>query len=343
MSHAATNWAVQQRGIKPAAKIVLWQLCDRFHADNGCFPSQELLAEDCELSRSSLNDQLLELEAAGLIQRQRRHDTGRRRESTRYRFKFEVGFPFSDPCPNSGHGSMSENDPDPCPNSAENHVRNSDTNLVREPVKEPKIERDARERAIDPPVEEAIPEPILLDRIRKSHPQAAHADQDEVIAAWKALDVEERAAAARLIEPWLASKTGKHPLGLAKYLRQKLWTLLPEAQPAKPSGLTVLPAFKAAWWFVWLRRVGLGEVVTTMSKQAEANGGWTVEIAAMPSQADIDSLVAVELNSPEYITWQQHLASVGVRLPRPLGAGAVYMPSKTPAPGFGAVKQQKVA
>ena len=29
MSHKATVWAIQQRGLKPATKIVLWFLCDR--------------------------------------------------------------------------------------------------------------------------------------------------------------------------------------------------------------------------------------------------------------------------------------------------------------------------
>ena len=46
MSHAATNWAIQQRGLKPATKIVLWHLCDRFNPDFGCFPTQERLAHD---------------------------------------------------------------------------------------------------------------------------------------------------------------------------------------------------------------------------------------------------------------------------------------------------------
>ena len=48
MSHAATNWAIQQRGLKPATKIVLWHLCDRHNPDFGCFPTQARLAEDYE-------------------------------------------------------------------------------------------------------------------------------------------------------------------------------------------------------------------------------------------------------------------------------------------------------
>mgnify|MGYP000131343268 FL=1 len=53
MSHEATNWAIKQRGLKPTTKIVLWHLCDRFNPDYGCFPSQDRLAHDCEISRST--------------------------------------------------------------------------------------------------------------------------------------------------------------------------------------------------------------------------------------------------------------------------------------------------
>ena len=44
MSHKATVWAIQQRGLKPATKIVLWFLCDRHNPDFGCFPTQMRLA-----------------------------------------------------------------------------------------------------------------------------------------------------------------------------------------------------------------------------------------------------------------------------------------------------------
>ena len=67
MSHEATNWAIKQRGLKPTTKIVLWHLCDRFNPDYGGFPSQDRLAEDCEISRSTLNEHLGHLEAEGLL------------------------------------------------------------------------------------------------------------------------------------------------------------------------------------------------------------------------------------------------------------------------------------
>ena len=74
MSHDATNWAIQQRGLKPTTKIVLWHLCDRFNPDYGCFPSQNRLAYDSEISRSTLNDHIGQLEAAGLLRRVPRID-----------------------------------------------------------------------------------------------------------------------------------------------------------------------------------------------------------------------------------------------------------------------------
>lgn len=51
------------------------------------------------------------------------------------------------PCPESGHGAVSDFDPEPCPKNSHSRVRNSDTNLVREPVREPvKEEEDAQAR-----------------------------------------------------------------------------------------------------------------------------------------------------------------------------------------------------
>jgi hypothetical protein len=172
MSHAATNWAIQQRGLKPATKIVLWHLCDRHNPDFGCFPTQARLAEDAEMSISSLNDHLRKLEALGLIQRIQCQDhRTKRRQATRYILGFEIVAP-QDPLPEIGdgeQGNTQENDTEPCPEfgdransefravpSPENrqsHLRNSETNPVREPLNKPVKEEEedarARETAFD--------------------------------------------------------------------------------------------------------------------------------------------------------------------------------------------------
>ena len=168
MSHAATNWAIQQRGLKPATKIVLWHLCDRHNPDFGCFPTQVRLAEDAEMSISSLNDQLKKLETLGLIRRIQCQDhRTKRRQATRYILGFEMIDPQepspeigdgeqgtdwendAEPCPEFGDGANSEFGAVPSPKNRQSHLRNSETNPVREPLSKPvKEEEDARARKI---------------------------------------------------------------------------------------------------------------------------------------------------------------------------------------------------
>ncbi len=109
MSHKATVWAIQQRGLKPATKIVLWFLCDRHNPDFGCFPTQARLADDAEMSVSALNDHLAKLEQLGLIHRVRTHDPRtHKRQATRYILGFE-GFdtPFhKSRTPETGDGTQ---------------------------------------------------------------------------------------------------------------------------------------------------------------------------------------------------------------------------------------------
>jgi DNA-binding transcriptional ArsR family regulator len=149
MSELATDWAILQRGLHPAAKLVLWHLCDRHTSDLGCFPSQDQLTADTEISRASLNIQLRRLEDAGLIRRHRRPGRGPTPwKSTRYILGFEADFPQK-PSPDSGRQSGQKPSPDlaqtpakpcpdlqqkhptPCPDLEQSHLRILDTNLVR--------------------------------------------------------------------------------------------------------------------------------------------------------------------------------------------------------------------
>jgi len=120
MSHKATVWAIQQRGLKPATKIVLWFLCDRHNPDFGCFPTQVRLAEDAEMSVSALNNHLTKLEELRLIHRVRSYDPRtHKRKATRYILGFEDGFP-PEPTPETGDGiagTEEEQNVDPTPDS----------------------------------------------------------------------------------------------------------------------------------------------------------------------------------------------------------------------------------
>ena len=124
MSHEATNWAFQQKGLKPATKIVLIFLADRHNPDYGCFPSQQLLAQDCEMSRATLNRHLDILEDAGLIVReQRRSDATGQQQSTRYILGFE-------PCLKLRHGRVSKTAKPVSQNETHNLVKEEPVNTL---------------------------------------------------------------------------------------------------------------------------------------------------------------------------------------------------------------------
>lgn len=82
MSYAATQWAIDAPGLKPAAKMVLIWLARVNSAARGCFPSQEWLAAKCEMARSTVVAHLATLERRGLISRVR--TGGASRHGTRY-------------------------------------------------------------------------------------------------------------------------------------------------------------------------------------------------------------------------------------------------------------------
>ncbi len=151
MSHDATSWAFKQRGVG-TAKLVLLALADCHNPVYGCFPSQAYLSAVCEIHRDTVNEHLKLLEARGLIRRVRSVDpVTKRQRPTRYKLAFEDDFATSDggsqpsngeekavsEIPTRAEKPVSEIPAEPCRIYPENRVGNSDTNLVREPLREP--------------------------------------------------------------------------------------------------------------------------------------------------------------------------------------------------------------
>lgn len=159
MSHRATNWAFDLRGLKPSAKIVLLVLADCHNPEHGCFPTQAFLADACEMNRDTVNVQLALLEERGLIRRVRSIDpVSKRQRPTRYKLAFEADFEGDgddDPAPSRARAvanstenpvseiptqtpeAVSEIPAEPCRKYGQSRVGNSDTNYVKEPVREP--------------------------------------------------------------------------------------------------------------------------------------------------------------------------------------------------------------
>lgn len=339
MSHKATNWAIQQRGISPAQKLVLWHLCDRFNEDNGCFPSQLTLAGDCELSRSSLNDQLAALEAAGKMLRQKRRDQEGRQLRTRYRFPFEAGWPFSDnvvddgepefagveqgdqvgePSPKFGHGAESETGGEPSPKSTENRVQTVGLKPGIEPGNNQ--EERAREKVDEDDGKSATGRTLITFRGR--WPTSHADDRERVERAWQKLTPLERDKAIDYAET-MAAEHKRTGIGRImpgwRYLENRQWQTADElaaeaaAQPeeAAPPARTHVEAFTRAWWSVWLlarvhhiRRDGL-LLASKMAGLAQMHAiGTSCDGAeAAAAQALEPTLAPVMVDSDEFKQW----------------------------------------
>lgn len=73
MSFQAMAWAATVRTGSPTEKLVLWALANVADDVGECFPSQQRIANDTELSKRSVLRAMKALEDKGLITRQARH------------------------------------------------------------------------------------------------------------------------------------------------------------------------------------------------------------------------------------------------------------------------------
>ncbi len=67
MSHQATNWAAELRGIPPMAKLVLLRLADRADESGICYPSQRRLAAECGITERTVRNAIADLICRGLV------------------------------------------------------------------------------------------------------------------------------------------------------------------------------------------------------------------------------------------------------------------------------------
>lgn len=161
MSHRAMNWALEQRQLKPSPWRVLVMLADRHNKDTlRVDPEQARLAHDCNMSRSTLNRQLADLENLGLIVRVERVDSRTNRQmATFYILALDFDHPpdvenavsdyrtriaqvqtgniEADRVPEQDTEAVSQKSPEPCPKNGQFRVSKWDTNPVKELGRKP--------------------------------------------------------------------------------------------------------------------------------------------------------------------------------------------------------------
>lgn len=85
-----TALAMQQKGLKPSTKIVLYWIADHHNGETGeCFPSHRRLAELCECSDRDVRRQINKLVEVGLISVENRSRENGSQTSNAYRLHLE--------------------------------------------------------------------------------------------------------------------------------------------------------------------------------------------------------------------------------------------------------------
>lgn len=268
MSHEATNWAVKQKGLRPIAKIVLWHLSDCHNPTQGCFPTQEYLAEQAEVSRASVNRILAELEHAGIIRRHiRLHPETKRRISTRYLLAFEKDFePLDVEADVTGLDMASEGEP--CLKNDQSHVSKSAVSMSQSC--ETQTSNRTRKGTSNPP---QPPENggLGFADLLKVWPREHWGRQDNAQGAFAQLIKSERIAAIQLAETCLTAlvRQKKRIPALVAYLRKRMFADYIDAPEVDADGYFVSKPGMAEWgeWLGWVRRTMGDKAVERVVKQ----------------------------------------------------------------------------
>jgi DNA-binding MarR family transcriptional regulator len=256
VSHEATNWAIKMKKLRPIAKIVLWHLADCHNPTQGCFPTQEYLADQAEVSRASVNRILSELEQAGIIRRQiRLHPETKRRISTRYLLAFEKDF---EPLHVEDHvtGLDMDQNTDPCLKNEQSHVSKSASSMSHS--SETQTCKGTGKGTSNPPQPPEIGGHGFADLLNV-WPSQYWGRKDNAQGAWSQLMKSEQVAAIELAETCLTAlrRQKKRIPALVAYLRKRMFADYIDAPEVDADGYFVSKPGMAEWsdWLGWARRV----------------------------------------------------------------------------------------
>lgn len=280
MSHKATNWAASVRGVSCAEARVLFHLSDCHNPVEGCFPSQEYLAEACEIDERSVRRHLLSLKGKGLVNWVEQRE-GKYRKNNRYSLAFEDGFRAeaaeveADNLSGSNTGSSTgQNTPfEPDKNDVLNRtMESSKEKPVIEPVREPE-----REGASATSIDDRKKTEREFLRWWPSWPTYPNGSEDATRRAWFELSPEQRVACIEKTPVFIAAvkaRKGGSFTFPAVYLKERAWERLEDPR-SDVAPASMHKAFSQPWMAMLLAEVSkpmatVFPVMTTFQRQQAA-------------------------------------------------------------------------
>ncbi len=214
MSWEATAAAKKQKAGSPTAKVVLLCLADACNSHSTvAYPSQQRLADECEMSIRSVRNHLKELERKKLIRVKPRRDDGGHRSSNAYELLF---LPAESA---AGEQSLPATEGKPTGNCLPHS----------EPKEEPKGLYSGKSK--DDPIKQSF-----LDSIWKPYPDKTNNDRKRALAVWRKMAPADRQTAIGSIPVYSAyckANPWYRPLHVERYLRGRYEAHLPTANEAE--------------------------------------------------------------------------------------------------------------
>ncbi len=341
MSWQALDWVRKQHVGHAHSKAVLVQLANYADEHGSCYPSNEYLAKQVEVSERTIQDCVKRLERERYVSTKRDRNEKGQLTITRYqlcthRMAATEGDQPPEAASGGDHRKTGANPPEAdAPATGSSFRLDTPKGSTKRT-----IERDARASE----KQKNLPNADLLEELIRAHPQSAHDQSADIEAAWRRLTPAERREAVARIADWLASRGGRRAIaGLPAYLGDRMWMrLAPVPGTAAATGEVFIEAFSRAWWslfhrFVEVNREQLKDPDSQASQQlihrtsiaSSMAIGWPVPVERKPVlEEQARALVSVPADSAEAAHWRRHYRETGVDMPIPDKPGVwVFLPA----------------
>jgi hypothetical protein len=253
VSWQATAWVSCVEAGGPSGKLLLYALANYADENGRCWPSDQRLMSDTELSERAVRDWKRKLEEAGLIVVERRRTSGGTFQADEIRLSMGDEPPAKSAGGSTGkscrdHRQMA---PEPPANGAVPPAPPYKAEPSEEPPLEPEREgARADENSDDPAKFEKRVKKIAADH---DWPGWANSSTHWTVAQFAKLTDGERAEAERLAGAYRAM-TGRKALSLGTYFAERKWADVPDPAEAPPEPLNA-PPFGPLWGSVRARRL----------------------------------------------------------------------------------------
>lgn len=260
MSVRAIAWALEQRVGSPAGKMVLICLANYSDENGQCWPSQQAIMEETELSERSVRDWLAKLEAAGLVERRQRRRRDGSRTSDAYQLRLSQASGFR----NSEAGTNRQEVPadQPAKSAGMGETNRQEVPLLPaggagltsfEPSQEPSLKKDLSETPVSDtsqpkPAKKRNDYPADFEEAWRGYPTSANMSKAEAFGEWRKLDADDRALVMVSLAPfkaWCAKKPDYDPPHMCRYLKWRRFE--GHAKAAKPASPVAIVEDEKCW------------------------------------------------------------------------------------------------